>query len=215
MATQIKITELGSISNANITYTTLVPAVNMVGTPITQKATLQQIGNVILSSAGDANFPAANLANIAYSVANAAQPNITSVGTLTSLSVNGNITVGGGNVTTKSSTTYDAARATSVTVDNLVARVASDGSPQVSVSSLTATISWSGYEIISGSQSSFNNTGTSTNPGDWQDITASTLTAVGDTVVAIVQSDNHIYRVTYVQTTTAGTNATTIIEKLL
>jgi len=95
MATQIKITELGNITSPNLVSTTLFPVVNMVGTPITQKATLQQIGNMVLASAGSANFSPANLANIAYSVANAAQPNITSVGTLTSLVVSGNISVGG------------------------------------------------------------------------------------------------------------------------
>ena len=52
----------------------------------------------------DANFAAPiAFANTAGNVANAAQPNITSVGTLTSLSVTGNVT--GGNLTTAGSVT--------------------------------------------------------------------------------------------------------------
>jgi hypothetical protein len=214
MATQIKITELGSIDNANLTSTTLFPAVNMVGTPLTQKATLQQIGNVILSGAGGANFAAAGLANIAYSVVNAAQPNITSVGTLTTLAVTGNITIGGGNVATKSTTGYNVARATTVTVDNIIARVSSDGKGQVSVVTGSVTVTWSGYEILSGIQAAFNNTGISVSSGVWQDVSASLMSGNGDTIITTVQADNHIYRISFVQTTNIA-NATTIVEKLL
>ncbi len=92
MATQIKITQLTNIGSANTTVTTLLPVVNMAGTPTTQKTTLGNLANVILSQSGG-NYAPANLANIAYSVANAAQPNITSVGTLTNLAVSGNATV--------------------------------------------------------------------------------------------------------------------------
>lgn len=91
MTTSIKITQLNSIG-ANISHTTLSPVVDMVGTPETKKASLQQIGNLILSSAGGSEFAPANIAIIAQSVSNAAQPNITSVGTLTSLEVSGNVT---------------------------------------------------------------------------------------------------------------------------
>jgi len=94
MATQIKITQLTNIGSANTTVTTLLPVVNMAGTPTTQKTTLGNLANVILSQSGG-NYAPANLANIAYSVANAAQPNITSVGTLTNLAVSGNATVNG------------------------------------------------------------------------------------------------------------------------
>jgi len=100
MVDSIKITALQDIG-ANIAYTTLTPVVNMAGTPITQKATLQNIGNLILGGAGGSYFPRAAQANIALSVANAAQPNITSVGTLTSLNVAANVTAGninGGNL---------------------------------------------------------------------------------------------------------------------
>jgi hypothetical protein len=100
MVDSIKITALQDIG-ANIAYTTLVPVVNMAGTPTTQKSNLQNLGNLILNGAGGSYFPRAAQATLALSVANAAQPNITSVGTLTSLSVTGNITAGnisGGNI---------------------------------------------------------------------------------------------------------------------
>ena len=100
MTTSIKITALQNIG-ANIAYTTLVPVVNMSGTPTTQKANLQIVGNLILNGAGGSYFPAAAQAVLAQSVTNAAQPNITSVGTLTTLAVTGNITAGnvnGGNL---------------------------------------------------------------------------------------------------------------------
>jgi hypothetical protein len=100
MVDSIKITALQDIG-ANIAYTTLVPLVNMAGTPTTQKANLQNLGNLILNGAGGSYFARAAQSNLALSVANAAQPNITSVGNLTSLTVTGNITaanVNGGNL---------------------------------------------------------------------------------------------------------------------
>jgi hypothetical protein len=100
MVDSIKITALQDIG-ANIAYTTLVPLVNMAGTPTTQKSNLQNLGNLILNGAGGSYFARAAQANLALSVANAAQPNITSVGTLTTLAVTGNITAGninGGNI---------------------------------------------------------------------------------------------------------------------
>jgi hypothetical protein len=87
--TTITITELTNIGS-NIAYTTLVPVVNMTGTPETQKANLQIVGNLILNQAGG-NFVAAAKAN---TVVNAAQANITSVGTLTGLNVSGNANLG-------------------------------------------------------------------------------------------------------------------------
>ena len=80
MTTQIKITQLVDIG-ANLATTTLLPVVNMSGVSTTQKTNLGNLGNVILAGAGSTWKPAA-LANLAYSVTNAAQPNITSVGTL-------------------------------------------------------------------------------------------------------------------------------------
>jgi C1q domain len=78
--TQIKITQLPSIGS-NIAGNTLFPVVNTAGTAITEKATTANLGNFILTNAGTTLTPA-YLANLAYSVVNAAQPNITSVGTL-------------------------------------------------------------------------------------------------------------------------------------
>jgi hypothetical protein len=87
----IKISALPNIGNA-ISPNTLIPVVNMSGVLTTQKANMQVAGNLILAGAGTANFAPARLANLAYNVVNAAQPNITSVGTLTELTVSpGNI----------------------------------------------------------------------------------------------------------------------------
>ena len=94
MTTQIKITQLTDIGSANLAVTTLLPVVNMAGLPTTQKTTLGNLANVILSQAGG-NYAPVGTANIAYSVSNAAQPNITSVGTLTNVAVSGNATVNG------------------------------------------------------------------------------------------------------------------------
>jgi len=88
--TTIKITQLTNIG-ANIGYDDLIPVVNMTGTPTTQHANLQILGNLILAGAGGSYFGAAAIANLAYSVVNAAQPNITSVGTLTGLTLSGNL----------------------------------------------------------------------------------------------------------------------------
>lgn len=95
MATSIKITSLTDIG-ANLAYNTLVPVVDMAGTPTTEKANLQMIGNLILSGSGGANFVTAARSLTAATVTTAAQPNITSVGTLTALNVTG--TVNAGNV---------------------------------------------------------------------------------------------------------------------
>ena len=100
MVDSIKITALQDIGG-NIAYTTLVPVVNMAGTPTTQKSNLQNVGNLILNGAGGSYFAPAARAILAQSVTNAAQPNITSVGTLSSLAVLGNITaanINGGNL---------------------------------------------------------------------------------------------------------------------
>jgi hypothetical protein len=97
MTQSIKITALTNIGS-NIAYTSLVPVVNMSGTPETQKANLQIVGNLILNGAGGSYFPAAAQSVLAQTVTNAAQPNITSVGTLTSLGVSGNITAANANL---------------------------------------------------------------------------------------------------------------------
>ena len=66
----------------------------MAGTPITQKANLQIMGNLILSGAGGYNLMPAAQAILSQTVTNAAQPNITSVGTLSSIAVTGNASFG-------------------------------------------------------------------------------------------------------------------------
>lgn len=76
-----------------IAANSLLPVVNMTGTPTTQKTTVQNMGNIILAGAGSANYVAANVANLAYSIVNAAQPNITSVGTIQNLVTSGNVTL--------------------------------------------------------------------------------------------------------------------------
>jgi len=95
MATaNIKITALSDITSANMTYNDLVAVVDMNGTPETKKANIQLVGNLILNEAGGSYFPAAAQAVLAQSVTNAAQPNITSVGTLSSLTVTANVSAG-------------------------------------------------------------------------------------------------------------------------
>ena len=79
--TSIKISQLPNIGNALAPNTSL-PVVNLAGTAITQKANVQIVGNLILAGAGTANFVSARLANLAYTVANSYQPNITQVGNL-------------------------------------------------------------------------------------------------------------------------------------
>ena len=91
--TTVKITELANIG-ANLATSTVVPVVNMVGTPTTQKTTVGGIANLILEGAG-VDYPEATVALLAQTVSNAAQPNITSVGTLTNVVVSGNATVNG------------------------------------------------------------------------------------------------------------------------
>ena len=92
--TTIKITQLPSIGN-NLTAGTVLPVVAVNGiTPVTDKTTIGNIANFVLTNAGN-TLPPALLAIYSQTVTNAAQPNITSVGTLTSVTVTGNI---GGNL---------------------------------------------------------------------------------------------------------------------
>ena len=78
--TTIKITQLPSIGNG-LSASTILPVVNTTGTATTDKVSVGNVANYILTEAGNTLEPA-YLSTIAYSVANAAQPNITSVGTL-------------------------------------------------------------------------------------------------------------------------------------
>jgi hypothetical protein len=91
--TTVKITELTDIG-ANLATSTVVPVVNMAGTPTTQKTNIGNIANIILEGAG-VDYPEASVALIAQTVSNAAQPNITSVGTLTTVAISGNASVNG------------------------------------------------------------------------------------------------------------------------
>ena len=88
----IKISQLPNI-NGNLTSGALLPIVSTNGTFITDKVTVSQLGNLILNEAGNL-LANANISNLAYNVINAAQPNITSVGTLTGLNVIGTSNIG-------------------------------------------------------------------------------------------------------------------------
>lgn len=76
----IKITQLPNIGNG-LTASTILPVVNTTGTAVTDKTTLGNIANLILTQAGN-TLPPAFVANLAYTVVNSAQPNITRVGNL-------------------------------------------------------------------------------------------------------------------------------------
>lgn len=94
----IKISGLPTANSANVytnAGTTLLPIVTAIGSSLTtQKITVQELGNVILQSAGSANgMVIANRANVANTVIAGAQPNITSVGTLNGLNVTGTMAV--------------------------------------------------------------------------------------------------------------------------
>lgn len=83
--TTIKITQLPNIGG-NLSANTLLPVVDTTGTAVTEKVTVGNVANFILTQAGNL-LPEAFVSQIAYSVANAAQPNITSVGNLSSLTI--------------------------------------------------------------------------------------------------------------------------------
>jgi hypothetical protein len=91
--TTIKITELSDIG-VNLASSTVLPVVNMAGTPVTQKTNIGNIANIILEGAG-VDYPEASVALLAQTVSNAAQPNITSVGTLSNITVSGNASING------------------------------------------------------------------------------------------------------------------------
>jgi len=99
MATNIKITALTDITSANVTYNDLLAVVDMNGTPETKKGNLQLVGNLILEGAGGSYFAKAAQATNAETVSNAAQPAITSVGSLTAVTVTGNVDAGNVNGT--------------------------------------------------------------------------------------------------------------------
>lgn len=82
----IKISQLPSIGNS-LSASTILPVVNTTGTLTTDKVAVGNIANFTLLQAGN-TLPPAFVANVSYNVANAAQPNITSVGNLTGLTIN-------------------------------------------------------------------------------------------------------------------------------
>lgn len=91
--TTITIPQLPTIPNTNISVSSILPIVDTTGAPQTDKVTVGNLANFMLSQAGNL-LENVFLSTYAQSVTNAAQPNITSVGTLTSLTVNGNISLG-------------------------------------------------------------------------------------------------------------------------
>lgn len=86
MTTSIKITELTNIG-ANLAANTLVPVVSLAGTPITQKANVQAMGNLILSGANGSQFAPAAESLVARSV-NVA--NVAGIGNVAVVNLNGN-----------------------------------------------------------------------------------------------------------------------------
>lgn len=81
----VKISQLSNIGN-NLSVNTLIPVVDTSGNYITDKTTVGSVANFILNEAGNI-LPEAFVSTLSYNVINAAQPNITSVGTLTGLTV--------------------------------------------------------------------------------------------------------------------------------
>lgn len=92
----IKITQLPNLGS-NIATNTVLPVVDISGTAITGKVNVGNLANFALTEAGNL-LPPAFVSELSYNVVNAAQPNITSVGTLTSLAVNSitNVNIPGG-----------------------------------------------------------------------------------------------------------------------
>ena len=88
----IKISQLPNI-NGNLTPGALLPIVSVNGNLITDKVDLANLANYVFGESGNL-FVSANIANLAYNVVNANQPNITTVGTLTGLTVVGTSNIG-------------------------------------------------------------------------------------------------------------------------
>jgi hypothetical protein len=89
----------GNISGGNVNVTANVVAGNIISTVVVQGLTVQATGNLTGGNANIINAVNAvngNFTNVAATITTAAQPYITSLGTLGSLSVTGNVT--GGNL---------------------------------------------------------------------------------------------------------------------
>ena len=94
----IKISQLPNI-NGNLTSLSLIPIVSTNGANTTDKVTVANLANFIVGQTGNL-IVNANVANLAYNVINASQPNITSVGTLSNLNVTGFVNLGSVNTLT-------------------------------------------------------------------------------------------------------------------
>ena len=79
--TTITIPQLPTIPNANISGSSLLAIVDTTGVPQTDKVTVGNLANFVLTEAGNL-LENAFLSTYSQTVTNAAQPNITSVGTL-------------------------------------------------------------------------------------------------------------------------------------
>ena len=114
--TTVNITSLPNIGNL-LTSNSILPIVSTVGSATTDKTTVGALANYILVQTGNL-LPPAQQALTSQTVTNAAQPNITSTGTLTSLSVSGNVTVNNtltfSNIVQSSNTTPLAATDTTI-----------------------------------------------------------------------------------------------------
>jgi hypothetical protein len=114
--TTVNITSLPNIGNL-LSSNSILPIVSTVGSGSTDKITVGALANYILVQTGNL-LPPAQQALTSQTVTNAAQPNITSTGTLTSLSVSGNVTVNNtltfSNIVQSSNTTPLAATDTTI-----------------------------------------------------------------------------------------------------
>jgi hypothetical protein len=120
MATRgTKITGLNDVEvvSGNLIIPVVDPTVTL-ATPDGQtlQANLFQLGNFILDEAGNS----LHTANVANTIRNNAQPNITSVGTLTSLTVSGNVSIGS-NLSVTGNLSVNNITANDITVDDITA----------------------------------------------------------------------------------------------
>ena len=109
MASQINITPASSVSNVAVTPGTT--NINVTNSQNVSSVTVQATSNInvavsrsVIGTPANINVNTANFANYAGNVTVSAQPNITSVGTLTNLAISGAIT---GNLIPASNVTYN------------------------------------------------------------------------------------------------------------
>lgn len=92
MVANVKISELNNI-NSNLTKDSLLPIVSTNGAFTTDKVNVTNLANFILSESGNL-FTSTELSNLSFNVVNANQPNITSIGILSNLTVVGTTNIG-------------------------------------------------------------------------------------------------------------------------